>query len=147
MHCGIDWGRFFQQSWKKDVITLVCSYYQTDEYSNLFEIPLIINSGENSRNITNEMIEFLPTPNHEDVGTRFNFDATMSNVAAVIVAKDEDVILFLIYPLGQLDWFPQSLHMKIESNQYINFNIIYNSMEAETSNILPQLVVIPHHTN
>ena len=64
---------------------------------------MIINSGENSRNITNEMIEFLPTPNHEDVGTRFNFDATMSNVAAVIVAKDEDVILFLIYPLGQLD--------------------------------------------
>ena len=108
---------------------------------------MTINSGENTRNITNEMTEFLQPPNHEDIGTRFIFDARIINVAAVIVAKDEDVILFLIYPLGQLECFPPSLHMKIESNQYINFNIIYNSMEAETFNILPQLVVIPHHTN
>ena len=83
----IDWANFFNNPKnKKDLIKLVCSYFQTDQYTNLFEIPLIINIGENTYSITKEKIELLPISNHED-DTRFIFDTEMSNEAAVIVAQ------------------------------------------------------------
>ena len=45
-----DWTKFFKNlENKKDLIKLVRSYFQTDEIRNLFEIPWIINSGENTR--------------------------------------------------------------------------------------------------
>ena len=52
MLCGIGWANVFNNPEnKKDLITLVCSYFQKDEGRNLFEIPLIVNSGENTRRI------------------------------------------------------------------------------------------------
>ena len=52
MLCGIGWANVFNNPEnKKDLITLVCSYFQKDEGRSLFEIPLIVNSGENTRRI------------------------------------------------------------------------------------------------
>lgn len=84
----IDWANFFNNPKnKKDLIKLVCSYFQTDQYTNLFEIPLIINIGENTYSITKEKIEVSLISNHEEDDTRFIFDTEMSNEAAVIVAQ------------------------------------------------------------
>ena len=48
MLCGIDWVNFFiNPENKKDLIKPVCSYFQTDDCRNLFEILLIVSSGEN----------------------------------------------------------------------------------------------------
>lgn len=67
MVSGRDWGNYFNNSEnKKDSITLVCSYFQTDENKALFEIPLIISNGENALGITRETTEnFTTLKNHE----------------------------------------------------------------------------------
>ena len=42
-----------------------------------------------------------PNIKHEEADTRLNFHAGMSNEAAIIVEKDLDVFLLLIYILGK----------------------------------------------
>ena len=44
----------------KTRIKLVCFYFQIDECRNLFEIPLIIYSGENTWSVTKESVEIPP---------------------------------------------------------------------------------------
>ena len=44
----------------KDLTKLACSYLETYECRNLFEIALIIYGGENIWNVTKETIEVLP---------------------------------------------------------------------------------------
>lgn len=39
---------------KKHLIKLVCSYFQTNEDRNLFEIPLVVNSGKQIWRVTKE---------------------------------------------------------------------------------------------
>ena len=46
-----------------------------------------------------------PISNREEAGTRLIFYARMCNEAAVVVAKDADVFLLLVYVLGQLECF------------------------------------------
>ena len=105
----------FEQNWKQK-IKLLCSYFQTDECRNLFEISLIINSGENTWNITEETIEVLLISNHEKPDTKLICHSGMSNNAAVIAAKDTDMFLFIIYALGKLECSLPSWYMKIDSN-------------------------------
>ena len=66
----------------------------------------------------------------------------MNNKAAVIVAKDADVYLPLIYALGQLECFLQSWYLKIDYNQLINIKMIYNNSVSEIFDFLCQLRVI-----
>ena len=97
MLSGIEWAKFID---KKDLIKLVCSYFQTDECRNLFDIPLSINSGENIWSIiTKEATEVLP----RSIG--LTFYELINNEAAVIFAKDAGIFLLLIYHLGQLKYF------------------------------------------
>ena len=54
--------------------------------------------------------EILSISNRKEAGTMLVFHAVMSNEAVVIVAKDGDVFLLLIYALGALEcpflpWF------------------------------------------
>ena len=51
------------------------------------------------------MIEVLPILNHEEAEIRLIFQETMSDEAAVIVAKDVDVILVVVYASEQLECF------------------------------------------
>ena len=90
---------------KKDLIKLGCSYSQTGECGNLFEIPLTINRGEIIWSITKETIEVFPISNREEADRTLIFHEGMSNEAAIIAAKDGDVFLLLIYALGQLEYF------------------------------------------
>ena len=72
----------------------------------------------------------------------------MNNKAAVIVAKDADVYLPLIYALGQLECFLQSWYLKIDYNQLINIKMIYNNSVSEIfASYVLSLVVTPCPTN
>ena len=48
----------------------------------------------------------------------------MSNGIAVMIAKDMEKYLLLIYALRQLDGVTSPWYMKIDSNQFININTI-----------------------
>ena len=83
----------------------MCFYFQP-KCTNLFETPLIISSGKNIWSITKETIAVLLVSNHEEDDNILLFHIGMSNEAAVIVEKDEEVFLLLIYAfLDQLKSF------------------------------------------
>ena len=69
--------------------------------------------------ITKEIIEVFPTSSRWEADTRLIFHAGMSNKAAVIVSKDANVFLFLIYALGQLECLLLQWYMKIDSSRFI----------------------------
>ena len=75
---------------------LVRTYFRTDQGKNLFENPLIINSGKNAGRTAKEKIEVFPVWNHDEADTRLIFHARVNIKAAVLVTKDADVFLVLI---------------------------------------------------
>ena len=85
-------------------------YFETDECKNLFEISLFVNS-ENILSITKETIEVFSISNHEEVDKML-----MSNEVPVIVTKEADVFLLLIYALSHLECFLFPWHMNINAN-------------------------------
>ena len=85
---------------------------------NLFEIPLIINSGKSGESIWTI---------YEEADTGLIFHERISNKAVVIVAKDTDAFLPLIYVLEQLECFLLPWFMAIDPNHSIKIKIIYSS--------------------
>ena len=70
------------------------------------------------------MIEVLPILNHEEAKIRLIFQETMSDEAAVIVAKDVDIDLVVAYASEQLECFLPPRCIAIDSNQFIKIKII-----------------------
>lgn len=88
------------------------------------------------------MIKVIRISILEKFDARLMFYASMSNEAAAIVAKDKDVpLLLLTYALGQLKFvLPPQWYMKINSNQFINTDVIWqNNLVRELSHVPPQL--------
>ena len=58
----------------------------------------------------------------------------MCNEAAVVVAKDADALLLLVYVLGQLECFLLPWHIKNDSNPFITlgwFTTIFSNTIAQ----------------
>ena len=62
---------------------------------------------------------------------------TRINKAAVVVAKYGDLFLILVDALGSLKCFLQSCYMKIDFNQFININIVYENLGTKISAFFP----------
>ena len=142
MLSGKEWEEFFHNGEnKEDLIALACSFYKSEEGRELFRIPLVINSGEEVWKISRNTIEMLPRCNHEEADTRLVLHAAMSKSPAVIVAKDTDVFILLAYAICH-QGTPPSWYMKIDTNQFINIAMIYDSLGSEICSMLPQLHAI-----
>lgn len=88
---GKDWANFFNNPEnKKGLIKLVI------KGRNIFEIPLIINSGENMFSVTEETIEVIPISSRKGADTMLVFHTRLNIKTAVVVTKYMDVFLLLI---------------------------------------------------
>ena len=54
-------------------------------------------------------------------------------------AKDMNMFLLLIHAFGQLECCLPPWYMKIDSNHFINSKMIYDNLESEISDIVPEL--------
>ena len=70
-----------------------------------------------------------------------NSGERMSNKTAVVVAKDIDVFLLLIYALEQLKCFLPPWCMVIGSNQFVKIKMIDDSVVSEISDVVQELHV------
>ena len=55
----------------------------------------------------------------------------MSDEAAVIVAKDMEVVLVVVYASEQLECFLPQWWMTIDSNQFVKIKMIYDNLVRE----------------
>ena len=103
---------------------------------------MIINSGESDQSIwsiTEKTIEVLLILNHDEADTRLSFHERISNKAIVIVAKDADAFLLLIYVLEQLECFLLPWCMAIDSNHFIKIKMIFDNLVSEICYVFPEL--------
>ena len=88
--------------------------------------------------------------NHEEVALRLIFHERMSNETTVVVAKDTDVFLLLIYALEQLNCFLLPWCMAIDFNQFIKIEMIDDSWLAKYLMLFRSYMLPPfgtlHHT-
>ena len=111
---GKEWESFFENGEnKEELIKLACSFFKSDEGKRLFTIPLTINEGETVWKISDKKVTSLSKCNHEEADTRMVMYAAMHNNPAVIVAKDTDVFILLLYATT-LQKKPPSWYMKID---------------------------------
>ena len=97
------WVNFFNYPEnRKDLINLVCSYFQANEERNSFKTPLIIKRGENSWRVPIKAIDNPALSNHKEAVNRLISYSAMPNEAPVIVAKGTEVLLLLIYAFAHL---------------------------------------------
>ena len=75
----------------------------------------------------------------EKAVTRLIFYTALGKEEAVAAAKDTDALLLLNLHLRSLKCVPLSWYMKIDSNQYIDINMIYDNLVSELSDVLLQL--------
>ena len=59
----------------------------------------------------------------------------MCNKAAVVVAKDADAFLLLVYVLGQSECFLRPWHTNNDSNPFVNIRMIFDNFLKHNSAI------------
>ena len=70
----------------------------------------------------------------------------MSNEGAVIVAKDMEVFLLLIYALGQLECVPRSWYVKTDSYQFLILTRFLTICTVNYLMLFPSCMVLPFVT-
>ena len=88
------------------------------------------------------MIEVLPISNYEEADTRLIFHAGMSNEAAVIVAKRYGLVFTSNFWFRSIRICFPIWNLKIDFDQFINIPMIYDNLESEVSDSLPQLYAV-----
>lgn len=95
-----------------------------------------MNSIENVWGITEKTNEVLPILNLEEADIRLIFQERMKSKAAVIAARDMDIILPVVYASEQLECFLPPWCIDIDSNQFIKIKMIYDNLVSEVSDVV-----------
>ena len=112
---GTAWNEFFNHNDNKtDLLKLLFMY--CDKNNSQLNVPVIINDTNETWKLASNSKEFLFTCDHEEADTRLVLHALMDDTNVVIVCKDTDVFILLVYVYSKQkprnDWF-----MKMEHNK------------------------------
>ena len=122
---------------KKELIELAANFFQTSEGRKLISVPFIFTCGENTLALTKTTSNELFKCNHEEADTRLILHASLQNTNVVIVAKDTDVFVLLVYVYSKLQpcskWY-----MKIDHDKYVDIGKVNKYLGSKISSYLPQ---------
>ena len=100
----------------------------------------MINSEEETWLIDGNMTYDMSRCNHEEADTRLVLHAAMTDSPAVIIAKDTDVLILLIYAMSKLS--TQRWYMKIDHEKYVNVDRLVKYYGTDLCSVLPQFHAI-----
>ena len=111
------WKSFFNNiDNKTNLINLLVAYLRSDSFSNQIRIPVIVNDDKNTWKITREFSEIIFKSNHEEADTRIILHALQEDTKVVVVSKDTDVLILLVYAYAKYkptkEWY-----MKIDAKK------------------------------
>ena len=122
---------------KSDLIQCFTQYLKHTSIARFnITIPIIITEGANTFQIDISMCTVIDSCNHKEVDSRIALHAVNSNADCVIVSKDTDVFLLLIYAYhksnSQRNWY-----MKYDSDKYVDISTVLRSLDPNfTENLL-----------
>ncbi len=95
---GVQWESFFHNGENKEnLISAIADYLQSKEGRSKLRCPVVITSNERTYQITNRSSEMLFHCNHEEADSRLILHAILANQDVVVVAKDTDVLVLLVW--------------------------------------------------
>ena len=142
MLCGKEWDDFFSNpDNKNDLVKLALNFLKSPEGRCLLKCSLVFTYFDNQYLITPEFVEVLPMCNHIEADSKMIYRASVHDDPIVIVAKDTDVFVLMIYALNKIkpsyNWFTN-----IDSEKFIEITSIVDFLGSTLSSVLPQLHAI-----
>ena len=93
---------------------------------------------KNTWKITREFSEIIFKSNHEEADTRIILHALQEDTKVVVVSKDTDVLILLVYAYAKYkptkEWY-----MKIDANKFASIKSIVEYLGSNISVCLPQI--------
>ena len=141
------WKSFFNNiDNKTNLINLLVAYLRSDSFSNQIRIPVIVNDDKNTWKITREFSEIIFKSNHEEADTRIKLHALKEDTKVVVVSKDTDVLILLVYTYAK--YKPtQEWYMQIDANKFASIRSIVEYLGSNISVCLPQKLALTDTTS
>ena len=131
MLTGMRWKECLHNGKNKEgLIDIIASYLQLRDGRKNLTSPFIINNKYNTIKITSSGSLHLFSCNHEEAGYRIVLHAILPNPDAIIVEKDTDVLVLLVWAYNhsnvQHKWF-----LKYEHETYADISLICSFLGKE----------------
>ena len=98
MMSGKDWAVFFHyMENKQDLCNLFANFIRKSYFRDISDVPVVIANNMETWFVTDQNIVKLFENNHEEADTHMVLHALYKNTNVVIVSKDTDVLILLVY--------------------------------------------------
>ena len=108
---------------KEQLLALLSGYVENSAKKQLLPMSLIFITGDQTIRLENGRDSVTTTCNHEEADTRLVLQAFEEDSDAVIVSKDSDVLILLVWAYVfygiQKEWY-----LKYENEKYANIRLI-----------------------
>ena len=95
---GEKWQEFLHSGENKNaLISLMSNFFESDEGRKHLNLPTIITSGKRNIKIQDRHVTEMFNCNHEEADTRLILHAVLLEGDVVVVAKDTDVLILMIW--------------------------------------------------
>ena len=121
---GIKWNEFLQnQGNKEELIRLIAQHMISEEARGTIKQPFIVTEGNNTYRVGRNGCELIYRCNHEEADTRLVLHASLEAADVVIVSKDTDVLIVLIWAYSKLSVCKTWL-FKYDHDKYADIGVI-----------------------
>ncbi len=134
-----EWLSFFHNIENKtDLIRVAANFLRSQEAKKHICVPLLFTDKEETWKITRDSATMLFQCNHEDADTRLILHACLEDTNVVIVAKDTDVFILMVYAYcmerPKAKWY-----MKIDHDRFIDIEKVVKFLGDTVSKQLPAI--------
>ena len=120
MMSGKDWAAFFHNiENKQDLCNLFANFIRKSYLRGISNVPVVIANNMETWFVTDQYVENLFKSNHEEADTRIVLHALYKDTNAVIVSKDTNVLIPLVY-MYALKNITSKWCMKIDNEKFID---------------------------
>ena len=139
---GVRWSEFLHNGENKnELIKLIARFVQSEEGRSWLKYPFIVTEGTQTYRVEKSQSMFLYSCNHEEADTRLVLHAVMQESDVVIVSKDTDVLVLLIWAFTNMQikhrWF-----YKFDHEKFVEVRNICRSLGQNICSALPVIHAI-----
>ena len=123
---------------KNELIRLIGRYISTEEIRNKFKTKFTFTSADETYTIESGVLEMVHKCNHKEADTRLVLHALLCKNDVVIVSKDTDVLVLLVWAYNEYN-ISKQWSMNYEKDQYVDVGMICGSLGSQICKNLPAL--------
>ena len=136
---GEKWKEFLHSGENKNaLINLISNFLESEEGRNHLNLPTVVTSGERTIKIQDGQVIEMFNCNHEEADTRLILHSVLLEGDVIVVAKDTDVLIVMIWAYHALEiryqWF-----MKYDHDKYAKIDAICKFLGGDLCSSLPAI--------